>query len=488
MKKNVLAFDFGASSGRGILGEFDGERLTLTEIHRFDNNPVLVNGTLYWDVLGLLHEIKQGLAKAHLAGGFESIAVDTWGVDFGLLDAHGDLLQNPVHYRDTRTVGLIPVAERLASESLYRRNGIQLMELNTIYQLLALAETRPELLRQAAGALLMPDLLGYFLSGVQGSEYSIASTTQMLNPATRQWDTALLEKLGIPPRLFPAVTPSGRVLGSLRPEICEELNIPTATVISSTGHDTACAVVAAPAEQEDFIYISCGTWSLFGTEVKAPIISELSERYNITNEGGYDGTIRFHKNIIGLWLIQETRRQYRREGLSYSYAELEKLALQAKPFAYFIDPDAPEFGTPGNLPQRIRDYCARTGQDTPQSVGEIVRCIYESLALKYRLAYRQICECTGRDYGHIHMLGGGTKDTLLCSMAAASIGKTIIAGPIEATAIGNIAVQLLATGDLGSLAEARALVRRSFSPVHYEPIDTGVWDAACVRFRAVTNL
>lgn len=483
MSKKLLAFDFGASSGRAMLGEFDGEKITLTEAHRFDNNPVMIHNTFYWDVLNLFFEIKQGITKARALGEFSTIGIDTWGVDFGLLDKRGDLLENPIHYRDLRTSGMIEeVCNIVGRDNLYNVTGNQFMELNTIFQLYALANQRPEVLERAECALLMPDLLGYFLTGKRTAEYSIASTTQMMNAYTKQWNKDMMKQLGIPGDLFPDIVKSGTILGPVTDEICKELGIHDVNVVSVTGHDTACAVVAAPATEEDFIYISCGTWSLFGTETKEPIISEKSMEYNITNEGGYDYTTRFLKNIIGLWLIQETRRQYRREGRQYSYNDLEKHALASEPFKYFIDPDAQDFVPPGDIPGRVREFCKRTGQGEPQTVGEIMRCIYESIAMKYRYAFHMIKDCTGKDYRYIHMVGGGTKDNLLCRMTASSTGCKIVAGPIEATALGNIAVQLMASGDIADMKEARRIITNSFDPVEYQPVETDKWDAAYSRF------
>ena len=483
MAKRVLAFDFGASSGRAMLGEFDGEKISLTEAHRFDNNPVMVRNTFYWDVLNLLFEIKQGITKARALGDFSTIGIDTWGVDFGLLDQRGDLLENPVHYRDLRTSGMVEeVCGIVGRDRLYEATGNQFMELNTIFQLYALAKGRPEVLKRADCALLMPDLLGYFLTGVKTAEYSIASTTQMMNAHTKKWEKGILEQLGIPGDLFPEIVKSGTVLGPVSEDICKELGIQNVDVVSVAGHDTACAVVAAPATEDDFIYISCGTWSLFGTETQEPIIGEKSMKYNITNEGGYNYTTRFLKNIIGLWLIQETRRQYRREGQQYTYNDLEKHALASEPFKYFIDPDVQEFVPPGDIPGRVRDFCKRTGQGEPQTVGEIMRCIYESIAMKYRYAFNMIRDCTGKDYHYIHMVGGGTKDNLLCRMTASSTGCKIVAGPIEATALGNIAIQLMASGDIPNLKEARRIIRNSFDPIEYVPVDMEKWDAAYDRF------
>ena len=484
MKKKALAFDFGASSGRAILGSFDGERIHLEEIHRFDNNPVILRGTHYWDVLNLFAEILTGLRKAAQTGAFESVGIDTWGVDFGLLDQNDSLLQNPVHYRDLRTKGLIPIAEAALSEkSLYQRTGIQLMELNTIFQLFSLAREHPELLSSGHSALLMPDLFGYFLTGKKVSEFSIASTTQLMNPYTKTWDTELMATLGIPADILPPIVPSGTTLGPISDEIKNDLGLGCVDVISVAGHDTASAIVAVPSTDEDFIYISCGTWSLFGMETTAPIINEKTEKYNLTNEGGYGGTTCFLKNIIGLWLIQETRRQYKREGLEYSYGDLEKLALAAEPFQFFIDPDAPEFVPAGNLPRRIREFCERTGQGSPQSIGEIVRCIYESIALKYRYTFEQLIDCTERTCKHIHMVGGGTKDNLLCQMAANATSVPIIAGPIEATALGNLAVQFIARGDIRDIWHARQIVLNSFEALHYAPVETAEWNDAFEKYK-----
>ena len=484
MKSRVLAFEFGASSGRAILAEYDGSRIALTEVHRFDNNPVQLRGTFYWDVPALFHEIKQGIIKARACGEFSSIGIDTWGVDFGLLDGRGDLLQNPVHYRDRRTQGTADeVSRHIGMEELYRLTGVQIMEINTLFQLVSLVENRPELLERADCALLMPDLFGYFLTGRKTAEYSIASTTQMLDPVSKQWNRSLMSRLNLPENLFPAVVPSGTVLGEVEPELAGELGIPGVRVISVAGHDTACAVAAAPAQDEDFIFISCGTWSLFGTELKSPIISEASRRFNLTNEGGCCGTVTFLKNIIGLWLIQETRRQYRREGKEYGYNDLEKAAVASEPFRYFIDPDAPEFVPPGNIPERIRAYCVRTGQGAPETVGEIMRCIYESLAMTYRLTMEQIEECTGRRYRQIHMLGGGTKDTLLCRMTANAAGCRVVAGPIEATAMGNAAVQFMAQGCMQSLAEVRKVIANSFETAEYPPKEEAAWNKAYEKYR-----
>ena len=477
--KRILAFDFGASSGRAILGTFDGQTIALEEIHRFSNDPVLVGGTFYWDVLRLFHEIKQGILKAKQAGGFDAVGIDTWGVDFGLLDKDGRLLENPVHYRDARNVGMIEkAARRISKDKMYDITGIQFMEFNTVFQLLSLKLNRPELLERADTLLFMPDLLGYFLTGKKAGEYSIATTSQLVDIRTREWSREMAEALGLPLDILPPITASGSVLGPLSDELCKELGVPPVNVISVCGHDTQSAVTAVPSEAKDFAFISCGTWSLFGTELEEPIVNETSKAFNVTNEGGYGYSTAFLKNICGLWLIQESRRQWKREGSDYSYAELEKLAVASRPFQCFIDPDAPDFVAPGDMPGRIKEFCRRTGQYVPQTVGEVVRCIYESLALKYRHVFNGLQNCTGKTYAHINVVGGGTKDGLLCSMTASACNVRVYAGPIEATVLGNIAVQLLSLGELKDIAEARRVIARGENLKTFAPDDPAVWDEA----------
>ena len=481
--KRVLAFDFGASSGRAIIGSFDGEKISLQEVHRFSNDPVMLNGTLYWDVLRLFYEIKQGIVKAKIAGGFDSIGIDTWGVDFGLIDKNGRLLENPVHYRDLRTAGLVEESfKTVPKKEQYDITGIQFMELNTLFQLISLRRQRPELLDRADKMLFMPDLLAYFLTGKMCAEYSIASTSQLIDIKTRSWSERLLQAFDIPESLFAPLVQPGTVLGNLSDEICEECGVESVPVISVCGHDTQSAITAVPCEEGQFAFLSSGTWSLFGTELKKPIVNETTLDINITNEGGYGGSTGFLKNIIGLWLIQESRRQWQREGQDYSYADLEKLALSQPAFKCFIDPDAPEFVPQGNIPERVREFCKKTGQYVPQSVGEIMRCIYESLAMKYRMTFQKLCACTGVDYPVIHVIGGGTKDGLLCKMTADSCGRTVKAGPIEATVMGNVAVQFMSDGTIKSIGEARKAVAASESLKTYEPENTDAWAAAYESF------
>lgn len=483
MTKRVLAFDFGASSGRAIIGCFDGDKITLEEVHRFSNDPVSVGGTVYWDVLRLFYEIKQGIIKAKIAGGFDSIGIDTWGVDFGLIDSEGKLMENPVHYRDARTVGLVDEAfKTMPKEKLYGITGIQFMELNTLFQLISLKKYRPWMLERADKMLFMPDLFGYMLTSKMCAEYSIASTSQLIDLDKRTWSKEILDAFGIKESVFAPLVQPGTVLGELSKEICEECGVDPVPVISVCGHDTQSAITSVPCEDGDFAFLSSGTWSLFGTELDKPIVNETSMNINITNEGGFDGSTGFLKNIIGLWLIQESRRQWKREGKEYSYADLEKLALAAEPFKCFIDPDAPEFVPHGNIPERVREFCRKTGQYVPETVGEIMRCIYESLAMKYRLTFEKLRECTERDYPVIHVIGGGTKDGLLCQMTANSCDRTVKAGPIEATVMGNVAVQLMSDGSVKNIGQARKIVADSSELKTFEPKDTDKWAGAYEDF------
>lgn len=486
MTKRVLAFDFGASSGRAIIGCFDGDKITLEEVHRFSNDPVSVGGTVYWDVLRLFYEIKQGIIKAKIAGGFDSIGIDTWGVDFGLIDSEGKLMENPVHYRDARTAGLVDEAfKTMPKEKLYGITGIQFMELNTLFQLISLKKYRPWMLERADKMLFMPDLFGYMLTGKMCAEYSIASTSQLIDLDKRTWSKEILDAFGIKESVFAPLVQPGTVLGELSKEVCEECGVDPVPVISVCGHDTQSAITSVPCEDGDFAFLSSGTWSLFGTELDKPIVNETSMNINITNEGGFDGSTGFLKNIIGLWLIQESRRQWKREGKEYSYADLEKLALAAEPFKCFIDPDAPEFVPHGNIPERVREFCRKTGQYVPETVGEIMRCIYESLAMKYRLTFEKLRECTERDYPVIHVIGGGTKDGLLCQMTANSCDRTVKAGPIEATVMGNVAVQLMSDGSVKNIGQARKIVADSSELKTFEPKDTDKWAGAYEDFLKV---
>lgn len=486
MEKKVLAIDFGASSGRAMIATFDGTKIHMEEIHRFSNDPVIVNSTMYWDVLRLFHEIKQSLLKAKHYGSIESVSIDTWGVDFGLLDKDGKLLENPVHYRDARTAGMLEKSfSLLDKETFYKTTGIQFMEINTAFQLLALKENRPHVLQWADRILMMPDLFHYFLCGKMVAERSIASTSQLYDAKEKNWSNTVLEALGIPKHIFPQVVPSGTVVGTISPEIQEELGIPAIKVIASCGHDTQCAQVSVPAKEKDFAFLSCGTWSLLGSECDEPIVNEYSLANNLTNEAAYGGKVSFLKNIIGLWLIQESRRQWEREGMEYSFGQLEKLASSAKPFQCFIDPDDPVFSPAGNLPKRIQEYCKKTGQYVPQTPAEIVCCINESLAMKYHFAIEELQECTGKEYHVLYMVGGGIQSRMLCQMTANACGFPVVAGPVEATVLGNISIQLMALGDIKDLTEARTVIMNSQDIEVYKPQNCDEWKEACQKFKKV---
>jgi rhamnulokinase len=482
-----LAFDLGAESGRAVLGQFDGERLRLSEVHRFPNGPVRLPDGLHWDVLRLWTEIKRGLTLAIQQGAdLAGIGLDTWGVDFGLLDRDGALISNPYHYRDSRTDGMLEEAfRRVPREEIFAQTGIQFMQLNSLYQLLAMVVSRSPALDIAETFLTMPDLFNYWLTGRKVCEFSIATTTQCYDPRKRGWAFPLLEKMGIPIHIFPEIVPPATILGELLPSVAEEVGVSGLPVIAPACHDTGCAVAAVPAKGPDFAYISSGTWSLMGAELPEPVINEQSLAFNLTNEGGVGGTFRFLKNITGLWLVQECRRTWARQGEEFSYDELTQMAAQAKPLQSVVDPDYPEFLKPGDMPARIRAFCERTGQPVPQSKGEVIRCVLESLALKYRWVLERLEEILGRRLEPVHIVGGGTQNWLLNQFAADATGRRVVTGPIEATAAGNVIAQMMALGHIGSLAEGRQIVRNSFDVATYEPRGGAEWDEAYSRFLAM---
>ena len=477
MSKRVLAFDFGASGGRAFLAQLNGGKMQLSEVHRFENNPVWEGETLTWDFPALFLEIKQGILKAVELGGFDAVGIDTWGVDFGLIDASGKLIENPVNYRDLRTESIPDeVFGIIRRDELYERSGIQFMRINTLYQLYYLKKYRADLFEKTHKILFMPDLFAYYLTGEMRTEETIASTSNMQNPLTKEWDEEILEKLGIPERIFAKKITPGETYGNIREDLASELGCGQVPVCAVASHDTASAVLAVPAEGGDFVYISCGTWSLFGTELEKPILDNASAKANFTNEGGAGKTIRYLKNIPGLWLFQESVRQWQREGLETDYAVLDEMADSSKPFLCFINPDAPEFETPGDIPGRIREFCRKTGQSIPRERGGVMRCIYESLAMKYRYSLNMLEKLTGKKYDRIHMVGGGIKAKILCRLTASACGVRVLAGPVEATATGNAAVLLMATGEIKDIAGAREIIKDSTDLQIYYPENTGEWD------------
>ncbi len=485
---NYLAFDLGAESGRAVVGSFDGERLALAPLHRFANGPVRVFEGLFWDVLYLWREMQAGLQGYRRAYGaaLDGIGVDTWGVDFALLGPQGDLLANPRHYRDPRNEAMLHLAlERVPRAEIFAQTGIQFMQLNSLYQLLAMQQYGDTALAQAHTLLMMPDLFHYWLTGVRVSEFSVATTTQFYNPTKRDWAYELLQALGLPTHILPEIVPPGTILGPLERRLAEEAGLGEVSVILPASHDTGSAVAAVPARGEDFVYLSSGTWSLMGVETREPILTEEALANNLTNEGGVFGTFRVLKNIMGLWLVQECRRTWAQEGEELSYDDLTALAAQAPAFGPLVEPDAAEFLPPGDMPERIQAFCRRTGQRVPETRGEIVRCALESLACKYRWAVEKLEQMLGRQLGVIHIVGGGSQNTLLCQFAADATQRPVIAGPVEATAIGNVLVQAIARGRIGDLAQGREIVARSFERVTYEPGDPAGWDEAYSRFLAL---
>ena len=481
----MLAIDLGASSGRGIVGSFDGNKLTLRENHRFSNDPVFVNGRFTWDILRIFFEIKNSITKTVIEGdNVSSMGIDTWGVDYALIDKNGRMMANPTHYRDTRTVNITDYVKQFVSpEEIYNVTGIQAIDFNTLNQLAADRRDDPDMLARADKMLFIPDLLNYFLTGKMSTEYTIASTGMILDAAKRDFAFDLTDKIGIDRKLFaPLVHPCNN-LGALLPQINEEVGKNNIRVVNVASHDTASAVIAVPAKNKDFIYISSGTWSLMGAELPEPLINDATRTANLTNEGGAMGTIRFLKNIMGLWIIQESRRQWKREGNEYSFAQMEAWAKEATPFASLINPDYPAFNTPGNMPEKIREFCRETGQQVPETVGEVVRCIYESLALKYRFTVDSIDKLMNKKTSMINVVGGGTKDKFLSQMTADACGIPVCAGPEEATAIGNLMMQAIAAGEVKDISEAREVVANSFELKHYEPTsDRAAWDAAYEKF------
>ncbi|MCL1795017.1 MAG: rhamnulokinase [Oscillospiraceae bacterium] len=487
----MLAIDLGASSGRGMIGEFDGKKLSLRENHRFPNDPVNISGAFMWDILRIFHEIKKSLGNCANSEDCDisTIGIDTWGVDFGLLDKTGLLLENPYHYRDKRTDNIeFEAYKRIPKHELYKINGLQYLPFNTIYQLLALSAKRPHAFENAETLLMTPDLLNYFLTGAKKTEYTIASTSALLDAKKRTWAKELFSPMGIPEKLFTEIVPPGNILGGLLPDVLKEVGNLPAQVVNVASHDTGSAIAAVPASGDAFVYISSGTWSLMGTEAKEPIINEKSARYDFTNEGGVANTIRVLKNVAGLWLEQESKRQWEREGEKNTFNELTEMAIRAKPLGCLIDVDSPEFVSPGDMPGRIREFCRRTAQHIPQNKGEVVRCIFDSLALAYKRTLACIEELQGEKTPFIHVVGGGTKESLLCQFTADACGVPVYAGPVEATALGNIAVQMMAKKEISSLAEARKIIADSFEVVCYEPKNTSIWDDAFERYEKIINI
>jgi len=486
----LMAVDVGAESGRCMLGEFDGARVNVEEVHRFPNGPVPLPDGLHWDVLRLFEEIKAGIRKAHREGRHpRAVGLDTWGVDFALLDRRGALVQNPYHYRDQRTRGMIEEAcRRVPREEIFARTGIQFIPINALYQLLAMVVHGDPGLEVASTFLMMPDLFTYWLTGEVGCEFTDATTSQCYDPRAGSWAADMLERLGVPSRIFPPIIPPASVIGPLRAAVAEDIGLNGVTVIAPATHDTASAVAAVPAARGDFAYISSGTWSLVGAEVRQPVINDLSLAYNFTNEGGLDGTFRLLRNVTGLWLLQECRRRWQDANEDLTYDMLTREAAASPPFGPLINPDDERFLRPTDMPARIQEYCRDTHQRAPQSRPEITRCVLESLALKYRWVIERIDELLGRSTHTIHIVGGGSRNTLLSQFTADATGRVVRAGPVEATSMGNVLAQAWALGHLSSLEELRDVVRRSTAEEVYEPAQDERWEEAYRRFLALPGV
>ena len=484
-QSNYLAIDLGAESGRTIVGALDGNHLSLTETHRFPNGPVRLNDGLHWDMLRLWSDIKNGIRKSKP---FDSIGLDTWAVDFALLDKNGSLLGNPFHYRDARTDGMLDEAFKVMPRAeIFANSGIQFMQLNTLYQLIAAVRSNSSVFDVAKTFVTIPDLFNFWLTGELTNEFTNATTTQCFDPRTRTWSTKILDAFGIPSHLFKPTTDSGTQIGTLLPNLAEETDAGTVPVILPACHDTGSAVVAVPATNEDFVWLSSGTWSIMGAEVHEPCLAEKALEYNFTNEGGVNGTWRLSKNIMGLWLVQECRREWSRQGEEISFDALTQLAAESEAFLSVIDPDDGLFLAPGDMPSRIQKYCVDTNQRVPQTKGQIIRVVLESIALKYRLVLERLEELSGKHLEPLHIIGGGTRNKLLNQFTADSTGRTVITGPVEATAIGNILMQAIGMKHISSLAEAREVVRISFEPEIFEPRLNSAWDEAYARLKKVVK-
>ncbi|QDV18805.1 Rhamnulokinase [Gimesia panareensis] len=488
-----LGVDLGAESGRVLAGILEDQKIRLEEIYRFSNGPVPVAGTKRWNVIGLWSSILKGLSLAAQKYGDQiiSVGVDTWGVDYALLSKKQELLGQPYHYRDPRSEGMLNLAiSRVPQQEIFDATGVQFMEINTLYQLLSMQQSDPELLSQASLFLLMPDFFHWLLSGSQVVEFTNATTTQCLNPLTGDWAYELLSQLGIPTAMLPKLVRPGTKLGSLRDEVMQQTGLSKIEVVAPATHDTASAVAAIPTANTgtpNWAYISSGTWSLMGVEVDSAVLGKRAFELNFTNEGGIDGTYRLLKNIMGLWLVQECKRSYEREGTELDYTELTTAAAEAEPFRSLVDPDDPRFLSPVDMREEIKGYCEETSQPVPETPGQFVRCALESLALKYHKVLDWLEELTGTPIEVLHIVGGGTKNELLNQFTANSCQIPVITGPVEATGLGNVLVQARAAGAVSSLAEIREIVRNSTETRTYEPQDQSDWSAAMQRFNQLLD-
>ena len=482
MKKvrNLLAFDLGASNGRAILGQFDGERITLKELHRFENNYIEMNGVYYWDTPYLFSQLKQGLLKFKQGGygELDSFGIDTWGVDYGLLDKNGHLIGVPRSYRLGTQEDIDAVKAKIPAEVLYSRTGIDTgLAFNTLYQLYRRKREGDVALENAETLLLTPDLLGYFLTGEKGTEYTIASTTQLYNPTTKDWDWETIEELGLPKKIFTKIEKTGTIRGHLREDLCRELDLNPAAYVAVGGHDTASAVAAIPGKGS-FAFCSSGTWSLFGAEMEQPDLSMDAAAAGFSNEGSVQGKFRPLRNIIGMWIIQECRRDWLKNGIDISWDGVVIEAQKAEPLRSIIDPDAPEFYDGGNMEKKIQAFCRRTGQPVPETIGQVARCVYESLALKYRHALEGLERMKGQRIDSLNIVGGPINNRFLDQLIADSLNREVVTGPIEGAAMGNLLTQAMALGDIADLDQLRQVVRNSENVESWMPNHTRQWEDA----------
>ena len=483
-RHHYIACDLGAESGRVMLGTLADGKLSVEEIHRFPNGPTEVFGSLRWDLLRMYDELKGGLKKVSAGGvSVSGLSCDSWGVDYVLFSAGEPMLALPYHYRDSRTDGAFERAFAVVpAEEIFSETGIQFMPINTLYQLHDDLAQRPVILGNAERFLNIGDYFNYLFCSVAKADESLASTTQLYNPQARRWSGTLIRKFGFPERIFPEVVPSGTILGPLRPPLNVEPGLRETKVIAGCSHDTGAAVAAVPAAGNNWAYLSSGTWSLLGVENSSPIINAESRKYNFTNEIGYNGSIRFLRNITGLWILQECRRSWAKGGQDYTYDQLTRMAEQSAPLKTFFDPQDSIFAKPDNMPQKVADNCRKNGQLAPETPAEITRCILESLALSYRKTLEQLRELTRRPVSTLHIVGGGSKNQLLNQFAANATGCPVLAGPVECTAIGNVLVQAITLGHIPSLQSGREIVGRSFPLVRYEPQEQARWEDAYVKF------
>ena len=487
--RSFLAFDLGATSGRSILGTIENGRLQMKELTRFPNQILQIGNHFHWNIYALFEHLKVGLIAAKNEGvEISSIGIDTWGVDFALLAEDGTILGTPYAYRDPHTVGM-PEAyfEIVPRERVYDLTGIQVMNFNTLYQLFALKQADNSLLKAASDILFIPDALAYLLTGNKVVEYTIASTSQILNPRTKKFETTLLEAAGIAPSILGEIVMPGQLIGTLTDALAEESELGKVPVIAVAGHDTASAIAAVPALNERFAYLSSGTWSLMGIEVKDPIITDETYALNYTNEGGVEGTTRFLKNITGMWILEQCLKEWKKEGITYDYDKLVKMAEESTPFQSLIDPDYSDFANPNSMTNAIIKYCEDTGQTAPASHKEFVRCIFESLALKYRFTLDKLKNLAPFEIEQLHVIGGGSLNALLNQWTANAIGLTVVTGPAEATAYGNIMLQAKAAGLVNSLQEMRQIIRESIHIEEYQPQNSSEWEGAFHRFLEIVE-